>query len=83
MPDYPVRILPKAEKEIEALDYKIQDRIFDKIESLVKNPLPSQATKLKNTNSYRLRVGDYRIIYEIYNGIVYILKVGHRRDVYR
>jgi mRNA interferase RelE/StbE len=78
-----VKIVAKAEKEIERLDHRIQDRIFDKVASLTANPLPAQVVKLKNTNCYRVRVGDYRIIYEILNDVIYILKVGHRKDVYK
>jgi mRNA interferase RelE/StbE len=78
-----VKIVPKAEKEIERLDHKIQDRVFDKMASLAANPLPVQVVKLKNTDCYRVRVGDYRIVYEIFNDVMYILKVGHRKDVYK
>lgn len=83
MSQYLIKIVPKAEKEIEGLDPKAQDRIFSKIESLSKNPLSVQVVKLKNTDCYRVRVGDYRIIYEIDNDVIYVLKVGHRKDVYK
>lgn len=63
-----------------------QFRFFDAIEALEENPRPSGCVKLAgDENLYRIRVGDYRIVYEIRDSvlIVTIIKVRHRREVYR
>ena len=83
MPKHLVKVIPRAEKEIERLDYQVQDRIFEKIESLSFNPLPNNVIRMKNSSLYRIKVGDYRIIYQIDHETLYILKVGHRKDVYK
>lgn len=56
------------------------------VECLSETPRPHGCSKLSGSDcAYRIRVGDYRIIYEIYDGrlIVELIKVGHRRDIYR
>jgi mRNA interferase RelE/StbE len=60
-------------------------RILQRIEKLADDPRPPEAKKLSGEEKYRVRQGNYRIIYEIADGIVTvtIVKVGHRRDVYR
>ena len=61
-------------------------RIRDKIDSLADNLPDPNITKLKGDNPFhRLRVGDYRIIYEIQNDvlIILVLKIGHRKEIYR
>ena len=59
--------------------------IKDSIASLAVNPRPQGYKKLKGTNAYRIRCGNYRIIYEIHDNIVTIvvIDVGHRREIYR
>ena len=69
-----------------ALDAKQQSRVVETIEALERNARPSGVAKLSGSDDlYRLRVGDYRIVYQIEDAklIVLIVKVGHRRDVYR
>jgi mRNA interferase RelE/StbE len=60
-------------------------RILKRIEGLAENPRPPDSKKLSGDDAMRIRVGVYRIIYEIRNDvlIVLILKVGHRKDIYR
>jgi len=61
-------------------------KIVAAVEGLGKDPRPTGSTKLSGSDcAYRIRIGDYRVIYEIYDGrlIVEIVTVGHRRDVYR
>lgn len=73
----------KALKNIPRADLK---KIGNKIEKLKKNPLPSGCEKLEgNDDLYRIRSGDYRIIYQIFNKklIIFVIKIGHRREVYR
>ena len=87
MKTYQIRILPTAQKELASLPGAIQKRIGKKIDSFQENPRPPGARMLKGQRNgfYRLRVGDYRILYEIKSEtlLVVVIKVGHRRDVYR
>ena len=73
-------------RQLRRINRTDQKRILDKIESLAENPKPHGVKDLKGTvNLFRIRVGDYRIIYEIQDEIllISILKVGNRREVYR
>lgn len=61
-------------------------RILSAVESLAEDPFPHGCTKLSGSEqAFRIRVGDYRILYEVIDAalIVEVIKVGHRRDVYR
>ncbi len=80
-----VLILRSAEKEMDNLQVEYFNRISNKILSLEKNPRPRGSKKLTNRQEYRLRVGDYRILYSIdySDRLVTISAVGHRREVYR
>jgi mRNA interferase RelE/StbE len=82
---YRLLIKPSADKEIEALPKQDRRRIVAKITSLSRDPRPPGCEKLSGHDQYRLRQGNYRILYEIQdlNLIVVVVKVGHRRDVYR
>jgi mRNA interferase RelE/StbE len=81
---YSVELAPAAERELNALIKSVRDRIIQHLLDLQINPRPSGVRKLDD-DTYRIWVGDYRIIYEIQDQvlIVLVLKVGHRRDVYR
>jgi mRNA interferase RelE/StbE len=72
----------KALNKIQASDKK---KIIDAIANLAKNPRPPQAKKLSGRDGWRIRVGNYRVIYEIRDMICYILvlDIGHRKEVYR
>lgn len=74
-----------AEKDLDKLDAKLGSRILEKIAELTANPKPNSCKKLKNTNYYRVRVGDYRVVYEIddKDKSVTIYKIRHRKDVYK
>jgi mRNA interferase RelE/StbE len=82
---YNVRVKRSAAKEIEALPPKDRRRVVAKIQTLARNPRPVGSEKLSGEDKYRLRQGDYRILYEIVDDelIVTVVKVGNRRDVYR
>ena len=82
---YKVRIVRTAEKEMDKLPRAIHTRISRRILSLEDNPRPRGVKKLGRREEYRLRVGDYRVLYTIddKDSIVTILAVGHRREVYR
>jgi mRNA interferase RelE/StbE len=82
---YSVRIKRSAAKELEAVPLKDRRRIVLRIEGLRNEPRPPGAEKLSGEEKYRLRQGDYRILYEIVDRelVVTVVKVGNRRDVYR
>ena len=73
------------DKEFAALPKAIQKRVADAFMALGQEPFPAGCVKLKGTASYRIRVGDYRIIYcpDVESKIVRLLAVGHRREIYR
>jgi mRNA interferase RelE/StbE len=84
--EYRVLILPRAQRQIASLPLQTRRRISDAIDSLEKNSRPSGVKKLKGAEElYRLRVGDYRVIYAIQDEelLVIVVSAGHRRDVYR
>ena len=85
MASYKLVLRRSAGKEIEALPQKDRRRVVAKIQGLAMDPRPSGCEKLSGEEKYRLRQGDYRILYEIVDRelIVTVVKVGNRRDVYR
>jgi len=82
---YQVQITKKAEKELKDIDRSMALRIGKKLMDLGNEPRPRQSVKLKGTDFHRLKVGDYRVIYQIKDSeeAVNILSIGHRREVYR
>lgn len=74
-----------AEKDILALEKITAQRIASKITQLADNPYPEGSKKLEGGKGYRIRMGDYRIVYLVdkTNKMVTIIKVKHRREVYR
>lgn len=86
MPDYTITFARSARKEIEALDEKIVNRIFPKIEALAKEPRPSGCIKsVGNKYLWRIRVGDHRVVYALYDdkNTVDIIAVRLRKDAYK
>ena len=86
MARYSLRIKKSARKELEAVATKAdRRRIIKHIESLADNPRPPGSQKLSGRERYRIRQGQYRILYTIENSvlIVHVIKIGHRKDVYR
>jgi mRNA interferase RelE/StbE len=83
---YRVQILDSALRQLEKLPRVQRDRIRRRIRELAAEPRPRGSIKLEGGDDhYRIRVGDYRVIYAIQDDelIVLVLRVGHRRDVYR
>ena len=82
---YTVRLQPSAERALGKLSRELQARIFAKLDQLAENPYLSGHEKLHGERAYRVRVGDYRIVYDIFHQEVTILviRIGHRREVYR
>ena len=85
MASYNVLVKRSAAKEIEALPLKDRRRVVTRIEGLAANPRPVGCEKLSGEEKYRIRQGDYRVLYEIVDRdlIVTVVRVGNRRDVYR
>ncbi|WGV26103.1 type II toxin-antitoxin system RelE family toxin [Halotia branconii] len=83
---YQIELTKSATKQLNKLPSNIKERIDARILDLAIEPRPDKVKKIKgNENSYRIRVGDYRIIYEIYDDILLIsvVRVGHRSKIYK
>jgi mRNA interferase RelE/StbE len=85
MAKYNIQIKKSATKEIEKLPRQMRVRIIDRIATLAIDPRPADALKLTNSEKYRIRLGAYRILYTIEDDVltVTVVKIGHRKDVYR
>ncbi|MGQ0812850.1 MAG: type II toxin-antitoxin system RelE family toxin [Gemmatimonadota bacterium] len=85
MANYSVLIKRTAAKEIEQLPVRDRQRVVARIGALRSEPRPPGCEKLSGEEKYRLRQGKYRVLYEIADRdlIVTVVKVAHRRDVYR
>ena len=86
MAEYTITFARSARKELEALDSAVINRIFPKIEALATEPRPTGCLKLTGEeNLWRIRVGDYRVVYEIddKHKKVDIIAVRHRREAYQ
>lgn len=82
---YVVSVAPAAARQLRKLDPRIRRRVQAAIDLLESNPRPPAAIQLVGgSGEWRVRTGDYRIIYEIHDGklVVLVLRVGHRRDIY-
>jgi mRNA interferase RelE/StbE len=82
---YRLVIKRSAARELEALPLKVRKRIVTRITALATEPRPNGAEKLSGLDKYRLRQGDYRILYAIDDSseMVTVVRIGHRRDAYR
>ena len=85
MASYKPLIKASAAKELESIPKQDRRRIVATIASLSSDPRPPGCEKLSGHDQYRVRQGNYRLLYEIHDLdlIVVVVKVGHRRDVYR
>jgi mRNA interferase RelE/StbE len=82
---YRVSILRRAQKELATLPGNTFERVRDALRALAEEPRPAGCKKLKGRDGWRIRVGDYRVIYEIDENerTILIVHIGHRRDIYR
>jgi mRNA interferase RelE/StbE len=85
---YRIQIAEKIEKKLVKLPEKDKERIIETIDSLVENPRPDGCKKLQGNQKpplYRVRAGNYRIIYSIQDEmlLIIVIEVGHRKEVYR
>ena len=82
---YAVVVKRSAERELKALSSEVAHRIGTRLRALADEPRPVQSIRLKESSSYRIRIGDYRVVYTIDDEArtVTIVAIGHRSDVYR
>ena len=83
---YRIEIKKSAAKEIRAIARKKdRRRVVERIAALAEDPRPPGCTKLSGREAYRVRQGEYRVVYTVEDDalVVEVVKVGHRRDVYR
>ncbi len=82
---YKLLIERAAQKGLSKISHREQDRIIAAIQNLTDNPRPSNVKKLTGRDAWRMRVGNYRVIYEIHDDtlIVLVVHIGHRKDIYR
>jgi mRNA interferase RelE/StbE len=82
---YKVEFVPSAAKELAKLPPKERKRLGDVIDGLAVSPRPHGSQKMTDRDAYKMRVGDYRIIYEVHERalLVLVLAVGNRQDVYK
>jgi len=82
---YSIEIKRSAAKELAELPKQDRHRVIARIENLAHDPRPSGSEKLSGQERYRVRQGDYRILYEIHDHVlvVVVVRIGHRREVYR
>ncbi len=85
MASYKIEVVKKVRKSFQSIPKKDALRILEAIEHLAEDPRPTGAKKLKGEELYRLRIGFYRVIYEIIDLtlIITLVKVGHRKDIYK
>ena len=81
---YQIQIRKSAQKQLDKLSDNVTDILLDAIEALAEEPRPFGYKKLKDRDGYRIRKGDYRIIYDIYDNqlVIDVITVGHRREIY-
>jgi mRNA interferase RelE/StbE len=80
-----VEFKPKAARFLERMPEPDRSRMLRRLEALADDPRPAGVEKLKGTEYYRIRTGDYRAVYRIENDVlvVVVVRVGHRKDIYR
>lgn len=82
---YTIEIGRVAERDLKAITPTMAERIGERIAALVNDPHPPQSLRLTGSSDYRLRVGDYRVLYVVDDAVrlITVLRVRHRREVYR
>ncbi len=83
--EYKIEVIPSAQKDLDNFEKRYFEQIKDKINSLKSDPRPFNCLKLTAEEGYRIRSGDFRILYRIddKNKIIYIYRIKHRRESYR
>ena len=85
MTRYEIEFRPSALRTLEKLDRQTSERIRKALVLLARDPRPPASLPLRGRDAYRLRIGDYRVIYAIEEDrlVVLVIALGHRRDIYR
>ena len=85
MASYKIYFRKSAAKELDKLPKTALQKIIKRIEQLATEPRPSGSEKLTGQEFYRIRQGDYRIIYSIQDNelTIWVVKIGHRKDIYK
>ncbi|WP_061217678.1 type II toxin-antitoxin system RelE family toxin [Leptospira weilii] len=85
MSEYSILLSKSVTKQLDKLPENIADSLIEAIEGLAKNPRPQGVKKLKGRDGFRIRKGDYRIIYDIQDQklIIEVIAIGHRKDIYQ
>jgi len=83
--NYKIFIEKSAQKDLAKIPLQHQNRIITAIQLLAKNPRPAGSKKLSGRDAWRIRIGTYRVIYEILDDrlIILVVVIGHRKDIYR
>jgi mRNA interferase RelE/StbE len=84
-PGYEIRLHPTAAREYRRLQGLLRDRVRAAIDALAEDPRPPGAVKLAGRDDFRIRVGDYRVVYAVDDTerLVLVARIAHRREVYR
>jgi len=84
MPKYSVLITKTAQKQLDKLSDEVADTLLEALLELANEPRPNGCKKLKGRDGYRIRKGNYRIIYDVFDDILVIevIALGHRKDIY-
>lgn len=85
MPGYRIELRPAARRSLSGLPAEAQRAIRQRIDGLAAHPFAAGVKKLAGTDFFRVRAGNYRIIYQVRDRelLVLVVKIGHRKDVYR
>ena len=82
---YLVHFKPAALRSLERLPKDVQLRLARAIDALAQDPFPPGSKKLRGLDAHRIRIGDYRVVYQVHARelLVIVIRIGHRREVYR
>ena len=82
---YRIEIRKQAQKDLARIERKDGQKIAAAIDALAQNPRPAGCKKLRNREGWRIRVGEYRVLYSIQEErlLILVVRIGHRREVYR
>jgi mRNA interferase RelE/StbE len=82
---YKIEIFHSADKSLRRINSKDRAAIAKAIDNLSENPRPFGYKKLKDNELYRIRIGNYRVIYQIFDDrlLIIVIRIGHRREIYK
>ena len=82
---YKIIVFKSFEKDFNKIPEHLKERVIDKLELLREDPYSKQSKKLINREGWRIRIGDYRIIYDVSDKLkeIYPRKISHRKDIYK